>query len=239
MSLNGKKVRRLERTDEYYTPSAVYDVVRDYVLARYFPDGGFDPARIVRPFYPGGDYAAADYPPGCIVLDNPPFSCVTQIVRAYDARGIKFFLFCSSLGLLNVARKLLTVTRIMTNAHIRYTCGMKVNTSFCTNLPDPVLGMPYVRTDPELRAALKRASNTRTVRTQPVPERTFPTRRIGEKELFAACVRGVEAVIYPQDVERAVGHEDGSYSGVLYCKDGSPPLILRGGVVAQEEGKRA
>ena len=233
------KVRRRVKTDEYYTPGPVYDAVRDYVLARYFPDGSFDPARIVRPFYPGGDYAAAEYPRDCLVLDNPPFSCVSQIVRALDARGIKFFLFCSSLGLLNVAQNLTTVTRIIANAHIRYTNGLRVNTSFCTNLPDPELGMPYVRTDPELRAALKRASNTRTVRTKPVPVRPFPPRRIGEKELLAACVDGIEAAIWPGDIERAVGREAGSFSGVLYCKEGRPPRILRGGGVAREEEKRA
>ena len=234
-----KKVRRRVKTDEYYTPAPVYDAVRDYVLARYFPDGGFDPARIVRPFYPGGDYAAADYPPGCLVLDNPPFSCVTQIVRTYDARGIKFFLFCSSLGLLNVAQNLQTVTRIMTNAHIRYTNGLRVNTSFCTNLHDPELGMPYVRTDPALRQAIKRVNNTYTVRTKPVPVRPVPTRRIGEKELLAACVDGVEVAIWPEDLERTVHHEDGSFSGVLYCKDGHPPRILRAGGVAREEEKHA
>lgn len=235
-----KKVRRRVKTDEYYTPDPVYEVVRNYVLARYFPGVEFDPARIVRPFYPGGDYEHAEYPENCLVLDNPPFSTLTQIVRAYDARGIKFFLFCSTLGLLNVAKKLKTVTRIMANTHIRYSNGLHVNTSFCTNLPDPELGMPYVRTDPALKKAIKRVNVMHTVRTKPVPVRQFPTRRIGEKELLAACVDGVEAVIYPDDIERTVSNEDGSFGGVIYCKEGHPPRILCGGdVVRDEEEKRA
>lgn len=39
-------------TDDCYTPPEVYEVVKNWACAKY----GIDPAKIVRPFYPGGDY---------------------------------------------------------------------------------------------------------------------------------------------------------------------------------------
>lgn len=48
---------------------------------------------ILRPFYPGGDYEHAEYLDKGIVIDNPPFSIFTSIVRFYTIRGIPFFLF--------------------------------------------------------------------------------------------------------------------------------------------------
>lgn len=45
---------------------------------------------IVRPFYPGGDYINFDYPADCVVIDNPPFSILAQIVAFYAKRGIDY-----------------------------------------------------------------------------------------------------------------------------------------------------
>lgn len=44
-------------TDDCYTPPEVYEVVKNWACAKY----GIDPAKIVRPFYPGGDYESFDY----------------------------------------------------------------------------------------------------------------------------------------------------------------------------------
>lgn len=65
-----EKFKPRKTTDDCYTPELVYDAVRDYVCSRY----QIDRAAIVRPFWPGGDYERAEYPAGCCVLDNPPFS---------------------------------------------------------------------------------------------------------------------------------------------------------------------
>ena len=62
-------------TDDCYTPPKIYAAVRDWACAKY----GIDPAKIVRPFYPGGDFEAFDYPDDCVVLDNPPFSILSKI----------------------------------------------------------------------------------------------------------------------------------------------------------------
>ena len=60
--------------------------------------------EIIRPFYPGGDYENAEYPKNCVVVDNPPFSIITKIVRWYASRDIPFFLFAPGLTLFHCLR---------------------------------------------------------------------------------------------------------------------------------------
>ena len=82
-------------TDDCYTPAAVYDAVAGWVAKEY----KLDQSDFVRPFWPGGDYESYDYPDGCVVVDNPPFSILSKIVRFYDSRKIRFFLWAPSLTL--------------------------------------------------------------------------------------------------------------------------------------------
>ena len=63
------KFKRKLTTDDCYTPDNVYNAVADWVAEEY----RLDRACFVRPFYPGGDYQSYDYPPECVVVDNPPF----------------------------------------------------------------------------------------------------------------------------------------------------------------------
>ena len=116
-------------TDDCYTPVAVYQAVLDFVASRW----DLEDREIVRPFWPGADYKAADYPDGCVVIDNPPFSILAEIIRHYCARGIRFFLFAPALTLFT-ARDC-DVTYIIADAGIKYANGAKVRTGFITNLP--------------------------------------------------------------------------------------------------------
>ena len=75
-------------TDDCYTPEPVYEAVLAWCEERY----GVDRGNVVRPFYPGGDYERFGYPRGCAVIDNPPFSLLSKIVRFYCQRGIRFLL---------------------------------------------------------------------------------------------------------------------------------------------------
>ena len=75
-------------TDDCYTPPLVFSAIRDWVCQRY----DIDPGCIVRPFFPGGDFVNYDYPDGCLVLDNPPFSILSDICKFYLSSGIRFFL---------------------------------------------------------------------------------------------------------------------------------------------------
>ena len=85
-----EKFKPKKTTDDCYTPPEVYDVVLKHVREAY---NIADDVPIVRPFYPGGDYEHYDYPEGCVVVDNPPFSIFANILDFYQARGIRFFLF--------------------------------------------------------------------------------------------------------------------------------------------------
>ena len=124
-----EKFKPKKTTDDCMTPPEIYEVVKDWACGRY----QVDPAVIVRPFWPGGDYENYDYPEGCVVLDNPPFSILSKICRVYLDRDIKFFLFAPSLTCLNGD---LRATRIICDTAIEYENGAQVRTSFVTNLGD-------------------------------------------------------------------------------------------------------
>lgn len=83
-----EKFKPQKTTDDCYTPQPVFDAVADWVANEY----GFDRTQFVRPFWPGGDYERADYPDSCVVVDNPPFSILSEIVRFFQAENIRFFL---------------------------------------------------------------------------------------------------------------------------------------------------
>jgi len=115
-------------TDDCYTPADVYECIRQWFADHIYPVSADEP--IVRPFYPGGDYKKFDYPENCIVLDNPPFSIYSEIVRWYTERGIRFFLFGPQLTLLVQGAD---VCYLPLNVTITYENGAKVNTGFVTN----------------------------------------------------------------------------------------------------------
>ena len=121
------KFKPKHTTDDCFTPPAVYEAVKEWVLREYGHTG-----EIVRPFYPGGDYQSFRYPKGCLVLDNPPFSIQAEITRFYADRGIDFFLFANGLTALNNLRAGVNV--VLAHAQIIYENGANINTSFLTNL---------------------------------------------------------------------------------------------------------
>lgn len=65
-----EKFKPKKTTDDCYTPPAVYETIKDWACREY----DIDPSKVVRPFYPGGDYERFDYSGGAVVVDNPPFS---------------------------------------------------------------------------------------------------------------------------------------------------------------------
>lgn len=115
-------------TDETYTPEDVYNCVVDYVDTIYPLEGHV----VVRPFYPGGDYQAYNYPPNGVVIDNPPFSILTQIVRYYIGRGIPFFLFAPHVTCSSLVR--LGATVFFVEHGLRYSNGAEIGAAFVSNL---------------------------------------------------------------------------------------------------------
>ena len=124
-----EKFKLKKTTDDCYTPAPVYDAVVRYVEETY----GVSRDRFVRPFYPGGDYVSEKYPEGCVVVDNPPFSIMAEILRFYDSKGIKFFLFAPTLTLFSSSSHN-TCTALPCTLSVIYENGASVNTSFLTNL---------------------------------------------------------------------------------------------------------
>ena len=126
------KFQKKLTTDDCYTPKPVYDAVLKFVGTITKLDG----RKVVRPFFPGGNYEdLSQYPKGCVVVDNPPFSILSKICRFYCERGIQFFLFGPELTLFTATD--CDLTYINCAGHIIYENGADVRTGFITNLiPD-------------------------------------------------------------------------------------------------------
>lgn len=114
-------------TDDCYTPPEVMDIILEYVNEKYPLEG----KKIVRPFYPGGDYEAVEYTDDMVVIDNPPFSIITKICRFYIENNVKFFLFAPHLTLFGAD---IDCTHIVASADIIYENNANVKTSFLSNL---------------------------------------------------------------------------------------------------------
>lgn len=115
-------------TDEHFTPDDVYAVVLDYVR----PMIGDRP--VVRPFWPGADYTAFDYPPGCVVVDNPPFSILAQIIDFFKENCIDYFLFAPLGGRYPQRAMEGKYGLLITGSHVQYASGLAVQTTFLTSL---------------------------------------------------------------------------------------------------------
>lgn len=173
-------------TDDCYTPTIVYDAIADWVAAEY----KLDRSRFVRPFYPGGDYEAFDYSGGVVVVDNPPFSILAQIVKYYAAHSIPFFLFAPALTLFRYGD---FCTVLACGAGVVYENGARVNTSFVTNLePNEI----RARSAPSLYQvvnAANRANLAETTRT--LPKYVYPKSVITAAQLQQCSLHGTDFVI--------------------------------------------
>lgn len=144
------KFKPKRTTDDCYTPEPVYNAVRDWVL-KEVPE--VRDLRIVRPFYPGGDYQSEDYE-GAVVIDNPPFSILSEIKRFYIGHEVPFFLFAPSLTLFATLADQLT--SIVADANITYANGANVRTAFVSNL----FADTAIILAPDLREAIEEANKS-------------------------------------------------------------------------------
>ena len=181
-------------TDDCYTPDEVYEAVAGWTAAEY----GVDRADMVRPFYPGGDYERFDYPAGCCVVDNPPFSLLTPIIRFYCEHGIRFLLFAPTLTLFS--GRGLEVCYLCANADITYENGAQVNTSFVTNMQPGT----RLRVVPDLnRAVMDADERARDERRPPAQLRyTYPSHVVTAAMLAAWADYGVEFSVRSDECER-------------------------------------
>lgn len=159
-----QKFEAKKTTDDCYTPPIVYEAVADYVAKHY----GLNKNNFVRPFVPGGDYQAEKYKPTDIVVDNPPFSIMAEILKFYNENNIKFFLFAPHLTIFSSSA--VACSCLICGVTITYENGARVNTSFVTNLENC-----QFRSAPELYKAIKNANaeNLKSMRKE-LPKYSYP-----------------------------------------------------------------
>lgn len=162
-----EKFKPKKTTDDCYTPPTIYEVIKNWACKEY----GIDPVKIVRPFYPGGDYENFDYAPDAVVLDNPPFSILSQICEFYLERGIPFFLFAPSLTCLCQRRVAMRMNHIICDCKIVYENGAVVNTSFITSYGGDVVA----QSQPELTQLVNAESaRLRHEKARELPKYEYP-----------------------------------------------------------------
>lgn len=181
-----EKFKPKKTTDDCYTPPEVYEVVLQYVREKCPIEG----LKVIRPFYPGGDYENESYDEHCVVVDNPPFSIISQIIRFYNAKGVKYFLFAPHLTLFSTNQD---YTAIVASADIVYENGAKVKTSFVTNM----MGDVKILGDAELRQRLQAITDTNKVN---LPIYQYPDNVITVSKITSLVEKGENIVIMKKDV---------------------------------------
>ena len=174
------KFKPLRTTDDCYTPENVYDAVAAWVEKEY----GAPRETFVRPFWPNADFETAEYPEGCTVVDNPPFSIRAKICDVYLKRGIRFFLFAPALSMISARH----ICCVAVGVSIIYDNGAEVPTSFVTNLEDVAL-----RTAPDLYRAID-AENRKNYKAshKSVPKYEYPDEVVTAAIAQRWCKYGVE-----------------------------------------------
>lgn len=166
-----QKFEAKKTTDDCYTPDNIYEVVANYVAEHY----GVKKTDFVRPFYPGGDYKKEKYKLSSIVVDNPPFSIISEICRWYSQHGIKFFMFAPTLTIMGIRE----AQKVVCGNSIVYENGASVNTSFVTNMDDYEM-----RSAPDLYERLEEANkaNLRAMKRE-LPTYNYPIECVRQTDL--------------------------------------------------------
>jgi hypothetical protein len=180
------KFKPKKTTDDCYTPENIYNVVLNWVCKEY----NVDPANVVRPFWPGGDYERFEYTDDSVVVDNPPFSIITPIVKYYTAREIPFFLFAPYLTNFGIP-----ASHIIVPAAITYQNGAEVGTAFVTNMDEY-----YIRSVPELLDSIKAANdeNLKAIRKE-LPKYAYPDEVLTATAVGYMCVHHTEFKVKRED----------------------------------------
>ena len=177
-----EKFKPKKTTDDCYTPQIVYEAVADWAANEY----NLDKSVFVRPFYPGSDYEHFDYEKK-IVVDNPPFSILSQIVNFYCDNNIKFFLFAPVLTSCIYGDR---CTVMSIGVDVTYENGAVVNTSFVTNLEPHEI---RVRTVPGLYKAVNEANKENVSKDKKVlPKYVYPLDLVTTAAIKSYARYGIE-----------------------------------------------
>ncbi|MGL6129143.1 chromosome partitioning protein ParB, partial [Chryseobacterium artocarpi] len=168
-----------------------------------------DGLEILRPFYPGGDFENFNYPDNSVVVDNPPFSIISKIIRFYNDRGVKYFLFAPQLTLFSPDQE---YTAIVADASIIYENGANVKTSFVSNL----FGEKKIIGSPELYRSLKKINEDNKVNK---PCYQYPHNVVTVSQIAQIVSRGEYIEIDKKDVVycRGLDHQKSLKKGIFGC----------------------
>ena len=217
------KFQDAKTTDDCYTPPNIYEAVVSFVVKTY----GVKEKDFVRPFYPNGDYQNENYPHDCVVVDNPPFSILAEIISFFEKNKIKYFLFAPTLTLFSSSS---SSTALPISVPIRYENGANVNTSFLTNLePQNV----RVRSCPELYAMLKKANedNLREQRRE-LPKYEYDMHVVTSTMVGQYSRYGIDFVVPRAESERIGGLESQKKVGKSIFGSG---YLISDSVMAERE----
>ena len=185
------KFEAKKTTDDCYTPKDVMDIVINYVNEKY-PLAG---KKIIRPFFPGGDFESVDYTNDMVVVDNPPFSIISKICRFYIERNIPFFLFAPHLTLFSSD---IDMTHIVVGGDITYENGATVKTSFLSNM----FGDIKVIGDAELLEKFKQLNESKKVN---LPKYDYPDEVVTVSQVAYIIERGISLKINKKDAKHCRG----------------------------------
>ena len=186
-----EKFKPKKTTDDCYTPANVYEVVRDWAVKEY----GLEGREIVRPFWPDKDFYTFDYPHGCVVIDNPPFSIISNIVKWFYSQKIDYFLFSPHLTNFSIGAGRCGVNHVIAPCSILYENGASVDTSFVTNL-----GHDFIRSAPDLMDAIDAAdaANRRKDKVS-LPKYVYPDCVITSAKVGYLCKHHTPFVVRRED----------------------------------------
>jgi len=185
------KFEAKKTTDDCYTPKDVMDIVINYVNEKY-PLAG---KKIIRPFFPGGDFESVDYTNDMVVVDNPPFSIISKICKFYIERNIPFFLFAPHLTLFSSD---IDMTHIVVGGDITYENGATVKTSFLSNM----FGDIKVIGDAELLEKFKQLNESKKVN---LPKYDYPDEVVTVSQVAYIIERGISLKINKKDAKHCRG----------------------------------
>ena len=187
------KFQNAKTTDDCYTPQNIYDAVASFVVKAY----GVKEKDFVRPFYPNGDYQNEKYPHDCVVVDNPPFSILAEIIKFFEYKKIKYFLFGPTLTIFSSSS---SSSALCIAAPIIYENGAVVNTSFLTNLEPRNV---RARSCPELYELLKNANdeNLKKVRKE-LPKYDYDKHVVTSTAVAQFSRYGIDFVVPRAESER-------------------------------------
>lgn len=187
-----EKFKPKKTTDDCYTPPEIYELIKDWACKKY----GIKPDKIIRPFWPGGDYQSVEYPEECVVLDNPPFSILAKICDFYLARDIQFFLFAPSLTCFGNKNSWNKTNHIVCDCSIEYENGAVVKTSFITNYETDIVA----QTAPDLTKLVNdKVTELRRKKKKQLPKYSYPDHLLTAAMLQKMSHYGVDFKVHRRD----------------------------------------